>query len=83
MCLNLDQQLLNFITYFVCYISSVLPESARWLIAQGKLDKAEKVMRKVAKVNGTNLPENVFTDEVEVEMEEKVSLKSYDSRKER
>ena len=40
------------------------------------MDKAEKVMRKVAKVNGKNLPENVFTDEEEVEMEEKVSLKS-------
>ena len=41
----------------------VLPESARWLLAQGKFEKAEEVIKKVAKVNHKNLPENIFSVE--------------------
>lgn len=30
-----------------------MPESARWLIANGKLEQAQMYLRKCAKVNGT------------------------------
>ncbi|XP_072020812.1 organic cation transporter protein-like [Amphiura filiformis] len=49
----------------------VLPESARWLIAQGKLDKAEKILRKVAMVNKRVPPENMLTSDEEKEMTER------------
>ncbi|XP_072020671.1 organic cation transporter protein-like [Amphiura filiformis] len=42
----------------------ILPESARWLMARGKYRQAEKIIRKVAKVNGTKLPENLFLEEM-------------------
>ncbi|KAK8398084.1 hypothetical protein O3P69_003774 [Scylla paramamosain] len=36
----------------------VLPESPRWLLANGRLDEAEKIMKKMARVNGKTLPQN-------------------------
>jgi OCT family organic cation transporter-like MFS transporter 4/5 len=44
----------------------LLPESPRWQYIVGKEDKAEKTLRKAAKVNRVNLPEKLF-DSQEVE----------------
>ncbi|KAJ0059581.1 hypothetical protein NL108_001957, partial [Boleophthalmus pectinirostris] len=49
----------------VNYIHRVLPESARWLITQGKKEQAIKEIRKAAKVNKRKVPEELL---------EKVSL---------
>ena len=38
---------------------SVVPESPRWLYANKKNDKADAIVRKMAKVNGKELPEKL------------------------
>ncbi|XP_034561799.1 LOW QUALITY PROTEIN: solute carrier family 22 member 13-like [Notolabrus celidotus] len=38
----------------------VLPESARWLITQGKKEEAIKEVRRAAKVNGRKVPEDLL-----------------------
>ena len=35
-------------------------ESARWLISKGKVDKAVAVLRKIAKTNRRDVPDEVF-----------------------
>ena len=42
---------------------SFFPESARWLLSHGNGEKAEKIIRKVAKVNKRKLPEPLFTED--------------------
>ncbi|XP_034561796.1 solute carrier family 22 member 13-like [Notolabrus celidotus] len=44
----------------------VLPESARWLITQGRKEEAIKEVRKAAKINGRTVPEDLL-DKLEVE----------------
>ncbi|XP_022600013.1 solute carrier family 22 member 13 [Seriola dumerili] len=44
----------------------ILPESARWLITQGRKKEAVKEIRKAAKVNGRKVPEDLL-DKLEVE----------------
>ncbi|XP_050733892.1 beta-alanine transporter-like isoform X2 [Eriocheir sinensis] len=40
----------------------VLPESPRWLLANGRVDEAEKIMEKMARVNGKKLPQNYMAN---------------------
>lgn len=35
-----------------------LPESARWLLAQGRKEEAQKELQRAARVNGRKLPDN-------------------------
>nr|XP_006811512.1 PREDICTED: organic cation transporter protein-like [Saccoglossus kowalevskii] len=51
----------------------LIPESVRWLVQQGKYDKAEKVLEKAAKMNKVTLPENIF-DEQRLELDKKVEI---------
>ncbi|XP_067007242.1 organic cation transporter protein [Anabrus simplex] len=52
----------------VIYVPSVLflsyywllPESVRWLMAKGKMEEAQKIVHKAAKINGVVLSENYF-----------------------
>ena len=43
-------------------LHSFVYESARWLISVGKYDKAEDVIRKVAKVNKTEVPPDLLRE---------------------
>ncbi|KAG8233990.1 hypothetical protein J437_LFUL014451 [Ladona fulva] len=47
---------LPFLTFFMFWW--VMPESPRWLLANGRYEEAEKVLLKMAKVNGKSLPAN-------------------------
>lgn len=35
-----------------------LPESARWLLAQGRKDEAKKELLRASRVNGNKVPDN-------------------------
>lgn len=54
----------------LCFVAYwwVVPESARWLLAKRQVDSAKRVLQKVAKINGTELPEE-FTQGHEEEEE--------------
>ncbi|XP_046391762.1 solute carrier family 22 member 13-like [Ischnura elegans] len=40
----------------------LVPESARWLVSQGKVDKAIKIMRKFEKINGKKIDPKVYEE---------------------
>ncbi|XP_041924050.1 solute carrier family 22 member 13b [Alosa sapidissima] len=44
----------------------ILPESARWLLTQGRQEQARKEIQNVARVNGRNVPESLL-DKLEAE----------------
>ncbi|XP_022103973.1 organic cation transporter protein-like [Acanthaster planci] len=51
---------LPYVAAFLLII--VFPESPRWLISKSKFKEAKRVIGKIAKVNGTTLPENLFDE---------------------
>ncbi|XP_013176005.1 PREDICTED: organic cation transporter protein isoform X1 [Papilio xuthus] len=40
----------------------VVPESARWLVSQGKIDKALIIMKKFERINKTKIPDKVLNE---------------------
>lgn len=38
----------------------LVPESARWLVSQGQVDRAIEILNKFERVNGTKVPEDVY-----------------------
>lgn len=44
--------------YFITFIPiSISPESLRWLLVKGKMEEAEKLYTKIARINRKELPE--------------------------
>ncbi|XP_076650270.1 organic cation transporter protein [Halictus rubicundus] len=46
----------SILTYFL------LPESVRWLISQGRIERAVGIIRKIEKTNKRTIPDNVFRE---------------------
>jgi hypothetical protein len=46
--------------FFIFKYSSVLPESARWMMSKGHYNKAEKLLRHIAKKNRRSFDEEAF-----------------------
>lgn len=38
----------------------LVPESARWLVSQGQVEKAIKILGKFERINGTKVPDSVY-----------------------
>ena len=38
----------------------LIPESARWLVSQGQVDKAIDILGKFERINGTKVPDDVY-----------------------
>ncbi|XP_022208319.2 carcinine transporter [Drosophila obscura] len=58
----------------------IIPESPRWLLSVGKVERGFKVIRKVAKINGKTVPEDVlaaFRECSEIAYHEEQSAKKY------
>ena len=54
------QLILSILMLFPCALWFVLPQSPRWLIAQGKFKEAQKEIEKAAVKNNKTLSDNVF-----------------------
>lgn len=52
-------------------INSCVPESPRWLVAENRIPEAAKIIRRIAKGNGTQLPPN-FEEELQDEYRNKI-----------
>ncbi|TWW70933.1 Solute carrier family 22 member 13 [Takifugu flavidus] len=44
----------------VCGLGRLLPESARWLLTQGRKEAAQKELQRAARVNGREIPETLL-----------------------
>ncbi|KAG7172755.1 Carcinine transporter-like 1 [Homarus americanus] len=47
---------------FGCFAFWVLPESARWLLSQSRVEETIEILKKIAKVNGRTIPDQVLHD---------------------
>ena len=48
----------QMITIFL--IPFLLPESCRWLMSKGRTEKTVKILRRIAKINQSDVPEEVY-----------------------
>lgn len=51
-----------FVTYIIINLFRFVPESVVWLVSQGKVKEAEKILEKAAKVNRRPLPTDCLSD---------------------
>ncbi|XP_022084076.1 organic cation transporter protein-like [Acanthaster planci] len=70
-------QLAISLPYVVAFLLiPIFPESPRWLISKGKFKEATKIIRKIAKVNGTTVPEDLINSSPENADEQKKEIRS-------
>ncbi|XP_032681670.1 organic cation transporter protein-like [Odontomachus brunneus] len=64
---------------FVIFTPFIIPESVRWLISKGKIEKAVKIMTKIEKINRTELPRDVYENFLDdcVETAETLAAEDY------
>ncbi|XP_071801158.1 organic cation transporter protein-like [Asterias amurensis] len=51
---------LPFLPFFILFFW--FPESPRWLISKGRFGEAKKILERIARVNKTQVPENLFDE---------------------
>ncbi|XP_072014760.1 organic cation transporter protein-like [Amphiura filiformis] len=59
----------------LCLFIPLLSESPRWLLSKGRMTEAQKVIRRIAKVNKKDLPDEFFNS-LEIQEQEKPQAKS-------
>ncbi|XP_044269761.1 beta-alanine transporter [Tribolium madens] len=69
---------LPFLTLFLHWW--LLPESPRWLLAQGRIKEAEKILLQMGKINGKKLPENFILSLTTQDMNQNVVQIDYGIR---
>ncbi|CAK1585916.1 unnamed protein product [Parnassius mnemosyne] len=70
---------------FLCFFFYIwpMPESPRWLLARGQFEKAEKILKDMARINGKSLPANYMlhlrrkyeSDKLKLDLEKEKSRK--------
>ncbi|XP_063589244.1 organic cation transporter protein-like [Penaeus indicus] len=45
-----------------CVAHWILPESARWLLSQGRVEETVEILQKISRVNGRTIPDQVLDD---------------------
>ncbi|XP_022082249.1 organic cation transporter protein-like [Acanthaster planci] len=56
------------------FLIPVLPESARWLMSRNRNEDAEKIVRKMAKVNKVELPADLFEEDKNQEEQPEITV---------
>ncbi|XP_042855438.1 organic cation transporter protein-like [Penaeus japonicus] len=65
-----------------CVAHWVLPESARWLLSQGRVDETVEILQKIARVNGRTIPDQVL-DDLQRSAKQETESDSADSEREK
>ncbi|XP_075978344.1 solute carrier family 22 member 3-like [Anticarsia gemmatalis] len=78
-----DWRLLLWVTslpmLIVLFAPLVVPESARWLVSRGRVNRAVKVLKKFEKVNGTKIPDDVMQEFIMTSNQKRESRESFTS----
>ena len=56
-------------TWYWCLFRTI-PESLPWLLSKGRVEEAEAIVKRAARFNNREIPENIFHDHIQVQVPE-------------